>query len=156
MKSVLTYVRVRRNCTIPDCGQKAHGKGLCMKHYKRLRDYGDPFHARPRKSGRKWEAHGYEMVRVAGHVLAKGRKNPIVGAHRLVLFNKIGPGEHSCAGCGCPLSWEDDTLCVNHLNEDKLDNRPDNLVPMCRECNILYTALKRQEDRRKQHKFISL
>ncbi|WP_182050505.1 hypothetical protein [Changpingibacter yushuensis] len=29
-------------CSVPECGQKLHGRGLCNKHYHRLKTTGDP------------------------------------------------------------------------------------------------------------------
>ncbi|MBB3411196.1 hypothetical protein FHT87_005149 [Rhizobium sp. BK316] len=31
-----------RLCSIPDCGKPHYGRGLCNKHWQRLRKYGDP------------------------------------------------------------------------------------------------------------------
>ena len=32
------------HCTLPDCGEKHHGNGLCKRHGKILRLWGDPNH----------------------------------------------------------------------------------------------------------------
>jgi hypothetical protein len=52
---------------------------------------------------------------------------------RLVLFDKVGPGNQVCHWCGCALTWA--TVCADHLNSDPSDNRADNLVASCRGCN---------------------
>lgn len=39
------------NCTLPDCQGQAFAKGLCVKHYTRMRRHGDP--ATVMKAGRK-------------------------------------------------------------------------------------------------------
>lgn len=61
-----------------------------------------------------------------------GRK---VAEHRLVLWEKIGPGTHGCHWCNKPVTWLKD-LQVDHIDWDKLNNVPDNLVPSCRPCNF--------------------
>jgi hypothetical protein len=59
--------------------------------------------------------------------------------HRVILYNKIGPGPHPCywhslSGCG-QLALEWPKVCVDHLDDDPLNNDPDNLVSSCRGCN---------------------
>src|SRR3990167_2031107 len=75
------------------------------------------------------EFHG---TRTHGHVL-------LVYAHRLVLWNVLGPGLHPCYWCGRPLRWarghEADVITTDHLNDEPRDNRPENLVASCRGCN---------------------
>lgn len=50
--NVLTR-RMATPCTFPDCQAKAVAKGLCAKHYMRLRRHGDPakVNARGRRDG---------------------------------------------------------------------------------------------------------
>jgi hypothetical protein len=50
-----------------------------------------------------------------------------------VAFDHYGDGDHNCYWCGKPLEWS--AICVDHLNEDKSDNRADNLVLACKGCN---------------------
>lgn len=60
--------------------------------------------------------------------------------HRVVLFDKIGYGPHLCFWCGRVLSWggtEAYSLHTDHMNGNKRDNRPQNLVPSCKSCNAL-------------------
>lgn len=59
--------------------------------------------------------------------------------HRRVLYEAIGPGEHDCHWCRAPVAWlaeGDAALIVDHLDDDKLNNAPDNLVPSCNACNV--------------------
>jgi hypothetical protein len=42
---------MRQPCTVPDCQSPAVVKGLCVKHYMRLRRHGDP--AKVNRPGRK-------------------------------------------------------------------------------------------------------
>lgn len=60
--------------------------------------------------------------------------------HRKVLYDKIGPGPHMCHWrCGRMLSWDGGPqlgICVDHLDNNRLNNDPENLVPSCRRENI--------------------
>lgn len=59
-----------------------------------------------------------------------------VAEHRVVLYEKIGPGPHPCHWCGGLLGWGGKSgINVDHLDNDKLNNDPDNLVPSCGNCN---------------------
>jgi len=75
----------------------------------------------------------YVFITYPGHPLA-GRKGR-VALHRVVLFSKIGPGKHKCHWCGKEVSWARG-LQVDHLDWDKSNNDPNNLVPSCGHCNI--------------------
>lgn len=57
--------------------------------------------------------------------------------HRKVLYEKIGPGSHPCHWCGKMREWANggQGIHVDHLDDDKLNNNPDNLVPSCKRCN---------------------
>lgn len=52
---------------------------------------------KPRVNG-----EGYSVVQWPGHPLAT---NGSVREHRAVLFDKIGPGMHSCHWCAKPVTW---------------------------------------------------
>jgi 5-methylcytosine-specific restriction endonuclease McrA len=67
-----------------------------------------------------------------GHPLADKRGRLLI--HRLTLFNVIGPGVHPCHWCGTPVEWGT-TLQTDHVNWDRRDNSPENLVPSCGPCN---------------------
>lgn len=75
-----------------------------------------------------------------GHPLAG--PNGGVMEHRAVLYDKIGPGQHPCHHCGTVVEWGLD-LHVDHLDDDPLNNDPDNLVPSCFPCNIHRTQRER-------------
>jgi hypothetical protein len=80
----------------------------------------------------------YRMVRAPGHPVAS--KTGLTLLHRKVLFDKIGPGEHHCHWCGELVQWiagriRKGALIVDHLDHDKDNNSPDNLVPSCNACN---------------------
>jgi hypothetical protein len=76
-----------------------------------------------------------------GHPLNSG-SNKIL-AHRLALWEKIGPGPHPCHYCGVLVDWilSADTrkgaLISEHVDRDPANNDQDNLVPSCQRCNIL-------------------
>lgn len=92
----------------------------------------------------------YKTIRVDIHhpvaVINGAVKGPravkaTVYEHKYVLYEKIGPGPHPCHWCGVPLNWipgtREGALLADHLNEDKRDNRPENLVPACNGCNTI-------------------
>jgi hypothetical protein len=68
-------------------------------------------------------------------------KNGEVLEHRRVLYDAIGPGPHEChwsgiSGCGKVLEWGGTGgIQADHLDGDKLNNDPTNLVPSCLGCN---------------------
>ncbi|AEJ94999.1 HNH endonuclease [Mycobacterium phage ArcherS7] len=79
---------------------------------------------------------GYRyLIVVEDHPLKTSHRGRRVAEHRLVLWKHIGPGTHPCHWCGKPVTWGED-LQVDHVDWDKLNNVPDNLVPSCRPCNF--------------------
>lgn len=129
--------RPPRVCAIDGCDGKACSRGWCPKHYVRWRTHGDPLVTPARVERRKLRY--YWMLNRRGHVLAGATGQ--VFEHRLVLFERIGPGWHTCHWCGCPVMWAvkhyqwEAALVVDHLDDDGFNNDPSNLVPSCKPCN---------------------
>lgn len=76
---------------------------------------------------------GYIRLYVGiNHLLSFG--NGMTYEHRLVLFDKIGYGPHRCQHCGKHINWRTG-LEADHLDGNRSNNAPDNLVPSCIKCN---------------------
>lgn len=81
----------------------------------------------------------YRSIWVPGHPLAC--HTGIAHEHRIVLYDKIGPGTHPCHWCGKAIIWMpggrtgDGVLVVDHLDNNSRNNVPENLVPSCHGCN---------------------
>lgn len=92
---------------------------------------------------------GTRVMRRPDHPLAP--RSGLVALSRIVLYEKIGPGEHTCTWCGCTVKWmpgEGNTkgaLIADHLDWNQQNNDPSNLVPSCHVCN---SHRVRQSDRR--------
>ncbi len=118
-------------CSVAGCEGRATRRiaGLCEKHYIRMRRTGG--YDAPPVSGRYRTGAGYIKILMREHPLSDSRGH--VAEHRAVAYdvnNGICPG---CFWCGCSLNWVD--AVVDHLNEIKDDNRSDNLVVACNDCN---------------------
>jgi hypothetical protein len=78
------------------------------------------------------QSNGYLYVKAIGH--------PLVGvgarayAHRVAFYNTHGAGPFRCHWCGAGVSWAD--MHVDHLDDDKQNNDPRNLVAACPVCNM--------------------
>ena len=88
----------------------------------------------------------YVNVFTTDHPLACGGK---VGEHRVVLYEKIGPGTHHCHWCGIDVVWVAGSgarsslaagtqrLIAAHLDGDRANNAPENVVASCTACSSL-------------------
>lgn len=93
----------------------------------------------PRKKDGIHKHSGYVVkANQKGHPLADTQGK--LFEHQYVLYNKIGPGEHQCHHCGRSVRWRDPEwahkLCVDHLDWNRVNNDPANLVPSCMKCNF--------------------
>ena len=81
----------------------------------------------------------HRLQRSVGHPLAPA--SGIVATARIVLYDKIGPGPHPCHWCGEQIEWKvgagpvRGAILADHLNFDRTDDSPGNLVPACSACN---------------------
>lgn len=118
-------------CKAEGCGKKATrvGAGLCEACYCQLRRTGG-LDRIPRK-GKSTTGAGYVKLRSHDHPLACSKG--WVMEHRAVLYALLGDGPLSCFWCGMSLTWP--AAVVDHLNENKQDNRAENLAVSCNNCN---------------------
>lgn len=128
-------------CQADGCERRAGARGLCKTHYSRWAATGDPLGLRRAPNGSGWISHGYRVLPAAGHPLSS--KDDRVFEHRMVLFDKIGPGGHPCHWCGVMVRWlngdgagAQGALIADHVDTDTLNNDPANLVPSCWKCNV--------------------
>jgi hypothetical protein len=81
----------------------------------------------------------YHYVTAKGHPLAD--KQGHLPAHRLLLYEAIGPGTHPCHWCNSPVTWmngpytKKGCLVVDHIDNDGRNNTLSNLVASCQGCN---------------------
>jgi hypothetical protein len=122
-----------RVCSIEGCERPYHANGYCAAHARAARRYGDPLVNRTpvAQPGRYRPATDHE------HPLAGA--NGFVFEHRRVAYAKYGPGPQACHWCGKRVYWTredgEPILHVDHVNDVKDDNRPENLVTACAGCN---------------------
>lgn len=129
----------RQTCELDGCSQPLYCRSLCVMHYSRLRKQGaaGPAERRrgPNGSGHV-NAEGYRVLNQPDHPLAVAQGKVL--EHRAVLFAALGPGPQQCHWCTKPLTWQgrpSERVCVDHLNWNRLDNTPGNLVASCLACN---------------------
>jgi hypothetical protein len=81
-----------------------------------------------------------KMRSVPSHPIAP--PSGVVAFSRLVLYEKIGAGTHPCHWCGAPVTWmpgaglAKGALLADHLDWDRNNDAPENLVPSCNHCNV--------------------
>ena len=117
-------------CFVASClnSPRDSTSAFCEMHYGRMRRNGN---LKPREvKGRYVNSAGYIRVLAKGHPLADSHGH--VYEHRKVLYDS-GISAVQCFWCSAHLGW--DTLVVDHLNENKADNRLENLVAACTPCN---------------------
>lgn len=138
-----------RTCSVEDCRKppRRPSSPWCAMHYHRWYRHGSVEMVASSKVTATPNSV-YKSVSRPRHPLAPpcGR----VYVHRMVLFDAIGPGSHACHWCGRLVTWllpidNPDTLEVDHLNGVKDDNRIDNLVVSCGDCNTTRGAQARHE-----------
>jgi len=129
------YQRERKSkagiCHVHKCTALAlrSANTLCEKHYTRMRRTGTFDVRKPM----------YRYVTGAGYIKLYEPAHPMadtsgyVFEHRKVAYDRDGEGPHHCYWCAAPLNWTE--AVVDHLNEDKANNRPHNLVVACTNCN---------------------
>lgn len=95
------------------------------------------YHQAGRRGNRKTKVKGVRMTSRPDHPLAPA--SGLIALHRIVLYDKIGAGSHPCHWCGKKLEWgngrKPHLIVVDHVDHDKENNDPANLVPSCRACN---------------------
>jgi len=118
-------------CANPECSNKATrvGRGLCETCYYRLRRTGS--YKKKQVAGWRKDPRGYIILYNKEHPLSS--KAGLVYQHREVAYNHYGDGEQVCFWCGKQLTWKN--VVIDHLNENKSDNRIDNLALSCNACN---------------------
>lgn len=99
-------------------------------------------------SGRYLSEDGYWVLTgMQGHPLVLGRsvregvRRGEVLEHRMVLWAALGCKSvecvHDCHWCKAELSWSgQNKICADHINGDRGNNCPENLVASCLPCNV--------------------
>ena len=137
-------------CSIIGCDTFSRYKldDVCQKHYFRMRRTGSY-----RLSGKKLKnGERKPVLDASGYVLVLNKECPIsrksglILEHRLIVYGVYGDNMPSCDFCGKRSSWDSRSSHVDHINEIKSDNRPENLRVLCNGCNTRRT-------KRSEHKY---
>jgi hypothetical protein len=127
-------------CVIDGCEKPSRNKttaALCKMHYHRQYRHGSTDRVATASGISVSMGRRYKRVGAKGHPMADA--SGLAYEHRVVLFDAIGYGPHSCHWCGVGVDWlpkgEPGELQPDHLNGDGADNRLVNLAPSCRSCN---------------------
>lgn len=120
-----------KTCSISACSNKVKniGRMICAKHETRMIRTGD--YTRRKPTVRTTRTNGYVVVKMPEHPLCQS--SGWIFEHRMVAYTKYGAGQQECHWCGIRMPW--DQMVVDHMNNVKSDNRPDNLVVTCNTCN---------------------
>jgi hypothetical protein len=84
---------------------------------------------------------GYQVGFAPEHPMAY--RNGVVLEHRRVGYEKYGPGSQTCNWCGTELEWS--TVEIDHLDWNRANNHPDNLVTSCKTCNLQRKSPKEEK-----------
>lgn len=129
----------QRTCTVDGCEKKPRSANAdwCPMHYHRWYRHGSVHKVATEAGITASLGRRYRTKYAPRHPLAS--KHGIVYVHRMVLFDAIGRGPHSCHWCETEIDWapkgDPRELQPDHINGDGSDNRIENLVPSCRRCN---------------------
>lgn len=139
-------------CTVHDCGKPTRtlSASLCKKHYHRQYRTGTLELTAKRKDS-YMSSHGYIILYAKDHPLTVS--SSYVYEHRAVYYNKHGVGPFPCHWCSAVVGWHN--LHIDHLDDDKANNSPDNLVASCPGCNTDRGRLKRQRSHWRSRREIS-
>lgn len=138
-------------CSVEGCPKPGRSKApgvMCKMHYHRWYRHRDLDRTAKATTVTASLGRRYRTVPAKGHPVAMA--NGRAYEHRFVLYERIGPGPHECHWCGTEVRWAPKgdppfELQPDHLNNDGADNRPENLAPSCRSCNIT-RGLQRRSD----------
>lgn len=118
-------------CVFDGCDKPPHSAMFpyCTAHNARMRRRGHMNLAS--RAEVLYHTSGYRLVMAVGHPMAKGKARAY--EHRVVFYNANPEGPGACHWCGTDLNWT--TLQVDHVNAIRDDNRIENLVASCGDCN---------------------
>lgn len=100
-------------------------------HYFRFMRNGTYDIVRKRGRVRYQDPSGYWKLYMPDHPLADS--TGYVWEHRKVVYDRIGDVVPPCELCGKALTWK--IAHVDHIDEVKWNNDPENLRPLCGPCN---------------------
>lgn len=133
-------------CRVEECDKPIRSLGLCALHYMRFWRNGTTEIVLKRKD-RLVHSAGYILLSKPDHPLADS--SGYVYEHRFVFYERSGDGPFQCHWCPAIVTWDD--LHIDHLDESKDNNAPNNLVASCPVCNQKRGYEKCKETWRKKH-----
>ncbi len=121
-------------CSAEGCERDAMYKAaaLCQMHYFRVRRAGPTTKKVVVRTGRFITPNGYIRICLPSCPLAC--KRGYVFEHRAVMLEKVRGECRACELCGKEETWE--TCHVDHIDDNRQNNSPDNLRILCRGCNV--------------------
>ncbi|OKO98137.1 HNH endonuclease [Xenorhabdus eapokensis] len=124
---------VMNTCQVEGCELKVRSRNspYCEKHYMRMRRHGSTEKRSTLKQGKLQHSGGYLLIYAPDHPLK--RKSCRVYEHRAVYYQHHGDGPFRCHWCESVVTWDD--MHVDHLDDCKTNNIPENLVASCPTCN---------------------